>query len=455
VVGAVLLVVLGALVGVQLSRQLGHPQSHPPAPPGVAVVNDRLVITHPDGSITVINLSTLNLQGATTKALFTGDTLYLTDRTGGTITRLDPAAGTPIGTTWHAGTPIADAALDGTGSVWALTTDGQLYRLVWTDGALVAAGAPTTVDGAGLESLLVANPAGVTVIEPEAGAAVRVGTAQDGQLSVPQLTGQLQVPASAPADLVPVSLVDSGLVLLIGSDSTISVSTGPYGCDHPGQAVVQAGHIYIACLGTGKVIVLDPTGTHTQPDIVLGPTGDPVLTVVGGRLSITLPGAPGVSIDALGTSQAATAAPPVVSPTSAGSGGGAGPPPVVRSTSPPPPPPPTIHGGDIVVQSPIGVSSSTFQAGCPGGVAPSCEYAIYEYTANLAPPAAWSSFNGTCTLIVTGGPGNQSMACSATSVPISYGNGATWTVAVQACTSNVCVTSNIVSVTTEAPVLIG
>jgi hypothetical protein len=418
------------------------------------VVNDSLVITHPDGSVTVINLSTLNLQGGAAKALFTGDTLYLTDRTGGTITRLDPATGTPIGTAWHAGTPIADAAVDGTGTVWALTTGGQLYRLLWTDGALAAVAPPTTVDGAGLRSLLVANQAGVTLIEPEAGAAVRVGTTLDGRVSVPQLTGQLQVPPSAPADVVPVSLVDSGIVLLIGPDSTISVSTSPYGCDRPGQPAVQAGHIYIACLGTGKVLVLDPTGAHTRPDIVLGPTGDPVLTLVGGRLAITLPGAPGVTIDALDASQAATTAPPVVSMTSAGSGSRGSPPPVVKGTSPSPPPaPPAIHGGDIVVQGVIEDAPQTVFATCPvvGGT---CQLLVYPYTANLAPPAAWSSFNGTCTLIVTGGPGNVSMACSATSVPISIGNGATWTVAVQACTSNVCVTSNTVSVTTKAPMVV-
>jgi hypothetical protein len=453
VVGAVLLVVLGALVGVELSRQLGHPPSHSPAPASAAVVNDSLVITHPDGSRTVINLSTLNLQGATTKALFTGDTLYLTDRAGGTITRLDPATGTTIGTAWHAGTPVADAAVDGLGTVWALTTDGQLHHLTWANDTLIESVTPTTVDGAGARSLLVPNATGVTVLAQEAGLVVRVGTTQDGQLSVPQLSGQLDVPVSAPVDLVPVSLVDTGFVLLIGPGSATLVAMGPYGCDHPGQPAVQAGHIYIACLGTGKVIVLDPAGTHTQPDIVLGPTGDPVLTIVGGRLAITLPGAPGVTIDALGTSQATTTAPPDVSMTTVGSGGGAGPPPVVSGTSAPPPAPPAIHGGDIVVQGVIADAPTSVFSNCPvvGGT---CQFWVYPYTANLAPPAAWSSFNGTCTLIVTGGPGNQPIACSATSVHLGIGNGATWSVAVQACTSNVCVTSNTVSVVTKAPTLI-
>jgi hypothetical protein len=321
------------------------------------------------------------------------------------------------------------------------------------------------VDGAGLRSLLVANPAGVTVIEPEAGAAVRVGTAQDGRVPVPQLTGQLQVPTGAPADLVPVSLVDGGIVLLIGPDSTISVRTSPYGCDHPGQPAVQAGHVYIACLGTGKVIVLDPTGTHTQPDIVLGSVGDPVLTVVGGRLFITLPGAPGVSVDAQGASHATTTAPDV-STTAADSGGSAGPPPVVSGTSAPPP---AVHDGDVVVRAPIQEGRTGHLVSCPGPllaraiamamelpIGGTCELWTYNYTANLAPTAVWSSFNGTCTLIVTGGPGNQSMACSATSVRIGgIGDGATWTVAVRACTTgNVCVTSNTVSVVTKASTVI-
>jgi hypothetical protein len=474
VVGAVLLVVLGAVAGVDLTRQLSHPRAQPPPMLGAVVVSGSLVVTHADGSVTIINLANLGLQGAGTKALFTGNVLYLVDRVGGTITRLDPASGAPLGTAWHAGSPLADGAVDDTGTVWGLTTDGRLHRLAWTNTTLADASAPTTVDGSGPASLLVANAAGVTVLAPEGGVAVRVGTSQDGRLSVPQLSGQLEVPATAPVDLVPVSMVDIGFVLIIGPNATTVVATGPYGCARPGQPAVQAGHIYVACLGAGKVLVLDAAGNHAPPDIDLGPNGDPVLSIVNGQLYATLPGVSGVTVDAAGSRHEGANTPPVApAPVGlgtsgsvsgngnagsggggagsggggAGSGGGSSPPVTPTTTKPP-----VVHQGDTVLLTPAADKVPFGGGACPAPQQGQCIVYTFDYYAEFATPPPWASFNGTCTLLVAGGgTASQTIACGNTAgVKIGGGDGNTWTVSVRACTAaGSCVTSNTVSVTTQ------
>ena len=91
------------------------------------------------GLVTVIDVATLITAGrhrgsgdGATKVLLDPNRLYVVDRVRGTVRQLDPVSATTIGQPWSAGVPLADAALDSTGTVWALGADGRLHTLTWS-----------------------------------------------------------------------------------------------------------------------------------------------------------------------------------------------------------------------------------------------------------------------------------------------------------------------------------
>ena len=444
-----------------------------------------LVVTSPDGRVSVIDIATLAALGgyaghAGTLALLDEENLFAVDLAAGSIVRLDPGTAATL-TTWRGGDALVDAVLDGQGTIWALGADGRLHHLLSTGGGIDEAGPPTRIPGAGPLAVLTAHPAGVTVLAPGTGPvvgagtgiAVRVGTPDDTTITVPGLTGRVIVPPQASFDLVPVSVTDASSVLLIARDATVAVDTRPYGCDRPAESAEHNRLAYFSCQGAGLVIALDQQGHHAPPDIHLPPGTDADITVHDGRFFAYADGS-GAIIDreglrtdlngaAIGPVPASTTTPPPPAttrrnnPPGGGGTGGGGQQPVTPPTTTPPPPTPA--NGDPVVAGVSAVQQSYVSDGCynipnPPPPIPDCTTATwYEYTASLNPPPAWSSFGGTCRLQARQGATlvvDISVECSATSAFVGTGTGATWDITVQACAAT-CANSAPYAVATLPP----
>jgi len=444
----------------------------PGTPWQLAQRNGLIVVTSGDGKVTLIDIATLTALGTYTdaavgKVLLDESNLYVADRVRGTIVRLDPADGTALGAAWRAGAPLADAVIDGAGTVWALSDNGLLHHLAWTQGALADVETPTTVGQSATRAVLVPHPSGVTVLNPSAGTVVRVGTDEDTTMPAPGLDGFLQAAQEAPVDLVPVSLVDSSTVVLVAGPVTVAVDTSTYGCKRPGRSAVHNGHVYLACRGTGRVIVLDAAGHRVSGDLTLGEGGDPELTTHGDLLFATLPGSDaggGLVVRPDGTFTAlagydgtvATTPPPTRTPSSNRTprsqqpGPTTSPPTSAPPTSPPPPPGPR-NGDQVIVGFP-----SYEHSGPATGCGPMCTGYWWYYSVSLSPPALWQSFAGTCTLEVDGiGALNGSFVlpnCSSTGIALGDGDGASYTVTVTACSAGTCVTSAAETLYTYEPV---
>ncbi|HEY7224461.1 MAG TPA: hypothetical protein VH561_12860 [Micromonosporaceae bacterium] len=280
-----------------------------------------LVVLEPGASLSIVDTQTLAVRGrypAGPGAVLLADTVrvFVADLGRGSVVRLDQDA-RPMGVPWSAGAALLAVALDGEGTLWALRGDGALLRLVWTDGRLVGdRAAPLTPAGAVTRAVLVAHERGVTMVAPDAGVAQRTGTGADASVPIPRVPQVLRPVATAPAEMVPVSLSGSPTLLLITGSSARLVDLRPYGCDQPGPPVVLGARVYVPCLGVGRVIPLDTGGTRVAPVLTLGP-GDPILVVDEGKLFATVPGATSatmVSADGTAVSISFLAAAPATVP---------------------------------------------------------------------------------------------------------------------------------------------
>jgi hypothetical protein len=354
---------------------------------GLLVVNDLTT-----GEITLIDVGTLIAGGrrtmgaGATKILLDPNQLYLVDRPRGTIHRIDPTTAADIGTAWLAGTPIADAVLDGTGLLWALGIDGRLHKLRWSGNTLLDATDIRKVTGAGPESVLVPHDTGVTIFAPEAGSVTQIGTGRDQTRPAPQLGQPVLAAPLAPADLVPATVSQTATIVIVHNGRITSIAVGQYGCPHPGDPVVHRARIYIPCLNSNKVLVLDSDGTRQQD--IPTPGGDPKLVLDDGRLIVYAPGTTnGVVVNADGTTRPIhthddtvpvkdPATPPTPPP----------PPPVPRRTEPPPPsdPPTPSSTSSTSAGASAGASTTTPARSSPP---PSSSPPAQPVTPTSSPPA--------------------------------------------------------------------
>jgi hypothetical protein len=316
---------------------------------------------------------------------------------------------------------------------------------------------------------------------------VRIGTGSDGTMLAPGLSGPMLPADRAPVDLTPVSLVGSPTVLLLTGPRAIVVQTSRLGCDRPGEPAVHIDLAWIPCQGAGLVIGLDRQGRHAPPDLRLTAGTDPDLIVHNGWFYATGPDGSGVGIHPDGTRteiRLGSGPAPAAQPTQSGPRDGQGAPrpgeprPPRRDGPPTTPPPPFPNGpfanDDVVtgstdaqrIEECAGTGAAIAQlpaqpgrALLAGGLAAMLRLAhiplnpcsVYSYTAQLNPPQPWRDFPGTCTLLVTNGPGTGDISCAATSAPLGDGDGATWYVRVRACHQGACVTSATYEVTTTPP----
>jgi hypothetical protein len=458
---------------LQVNPGTGHIENRlPVADPGtgftLAQRDGLLIVLDGDGILAVIDEATLGVgghyaAGDTAKVLLDPTHLFVVDLSAGTITRLDPTTAAVLDA-WSAGLPLADAAVDGTGTLYALGIDGRLHRLVWTDAGATTSAAPVTVDGAGPGSVLVAHNSGVTILNPGNSTAVRVGSVEDATLTVPGLAGTILAPERAPLDLVPVTVDGTPRVILVAGTTVMSVDVSAFGCAKPGQPAVHAGHIYLPCAGTGHIVVLDGAGNHAGGDLSLGDSGTAVITLDGGRLYAILPGAeagvvvnPDLSTVAMtfGTTAAisstvgstapvpgATAGPTTGTGKGGGSGTGGGTTSTGGGTTKTTPPGP---GARDTVPMTLGTAqgSDTSQCGVSAPF-PQCVIIYGYYILTVTPPGNWHGFTGTCELHDTGGisGGDTPVPCDASSQHVvGTGDGRTHTFTVTACQGSDCVTS--------------
>lgn len=259
--------------------------------------DDMLIVTNRrTGEVIVINLATLLVSGrrqsdVNTEVLVNQGRVYLADLTRGVVRRVDPVTTTDIGDSWSAGKAITDAVISGDGVVWALDQGGQLRGLNWSDHTnRFAVSHQQPVSGAGQQSALVPHPKGITVIGPEGGVVVQVGTGTDVAVAAPKLRGPILAAPEAPDDLVPASVTDKGTVVMVSGDKVLEVDVTPLGCDRPGRPAVFRGAVYVPCRGARRVVVLSVTGKQARPAIATPQGGDPELVLDDGRLVINVPG---------------------------------------------------------------------------------------------------------------------------------------------------------------------
>ncbi|MFI7672792.1 hypothetical protein [Actinophytocola sp. NPDC049390] len=277
---------------------------------GVLVVLDRRT-----GQITVIDLATLLASGrrqvppgTASKVLVSQGRVYVVDRVAGTITNADPVTLADVGGPWRAGQPLADVVVDEAGVVWAVDHDGHLHALEWSDDdRAFREKSDETVRGAGPATVLVPHSTGVTLFGLDDGVVVQVGTGQDVSGATPRLPGEVLAAQNSPSGLVPAAVPDRGAVVLVSGERVVRVDAAALGCGRPGRPVVFRDRVYVPCLGSGKVIVLDRGGERGAKDIPTPGGGDPQLVFDDGRLFISGPGAErGVIVDADGSTKPVT-----------------------------------------------------------------------------------------------------------------------------------------------------
>jgi hypothetical protein len=277
---------------------------------GVLVVLDRRT-----GQITVIDLATLLASGRrqvppgpASKVLVSQGRVYVVDRAAGTITNADPVTLADVGKPWRAGQPLADVVVDDAGVVWAVDHDGHLHALEWSDDDLAfREKSDETVRGAGPATVLVPHGTGVTLFGLDDGVVVQVGTGQDVSGATTRLPGEVLAAQNSPPGLVPAAVPDRGAVVLVTGDRVVRVDAAALGCGRPGRPVVFRDRVYVPCLGSGKVVVLDRGGKRGARDIPTPGGGDPQLVFDDGRLFISGPGAErGVIVDADGSTKPVT-----------------------------------------------------------------------------------------------------------------------------------------------------
>lgn len=266
----------------------------------IAQYDGRLIVTNrTTGELTSFDLASILASGqqrvstgGATDVLHHDGRVYLIDRNRGTISDIDPVTTDVIGEIWTSPEGIADAAIDGDGRVWTIDESGLLTELRWSHGSQEFAHVDDrTIDNSGANSVLVGHDQGVTVFGPDAGIVVQVGTGQDVVADAARLSGELEAPASSPADLVPVSSPSTGTVAIVGQGMVREIGVAAIGCSRPGRPEVFEGLVYVPCPGDGKVVRLAPDGHRADADIDVADDGDPDLVVDDGNLIINVPGA--------------------------------------------------------------------------------------------------------------------------------------------------------------------
>ncbi|GAB2963450.1 YncE family protein [Saccharothrix stipae] len=370
---------------VQVNPSSGKPQtrlqvSGADAQLEIAQSDDKLIVLdRRTGQITVIDLATLLSSGRrqappgpSAKVLIAGDRVFVVDRAAGSVHNADPVTLADIGSPWSAGQPLADVVVDDHDVVWAVDHGGNLYALEWSeDDQEFVERSNKAVAGAGPRTALVPHERGVTLLGLEGGVVVRDGTGRDTTVSTSSFTGEVLAAQMSPSGLVPASVPDASVVVLVIGDEVVRVDMGRFDCRKPGRPVVFRERVYVPCRGSGKVVVLDRSGERGAKDVPTGGSGDPTLVFDDGKLFINAPGADqGVIVDADGrTRDVVIRSPelPVLDPERS-------PIPSVPSPPPPRPEPPTRdnrgngqnpppRGDQVTTTVPV-----TTSAGAPGAV---------------------------------------------------------------------------------------
>lgn len=259
----------------------------------IAQRDGELIVTDGDGLVTAVDLTALVASGSRAtsgdeRVLVGGGRVVVIDDDPGTVRAVDPLTLADLGKPFRTEHPIADAVVDGDGSVWVLTDDGELTQLAYSEGSgRFRTDARRPVAGSGPESRLVPHDKGVTVFAADGGAVVQVGSGGDIAVTVPGLSGSVAAALRSPASLVPASVTDAGQVFLLSSGALLQVDVADRGCGRPGSPQVFSKRVYVPCLGTGTVMVLDDHGKRAGADIVIPGGGDPVFTADEGRLFVT------------------------------------------------------------------------------------------------------------------------------------------------------------------------
>lgn len=300
---------------VQVNPSSGKPQtrlqvSGADAQLEIAQSDDKLIVLdRRTGQITVIDLATLLSSGRrqappgpSAKVLIASDRVFVVDRAAGSVHNADPVTLADIGSPWLAGQPLADVVADDGGVIWAVDHGGNLHSLEWSDEDLkFLERTNKAVSGAGPRTALVPHERGVTLLGLEGGVVVRDGTGRDLTASTASFTGEVLAAQTSPTGLVPASVPDASVVVLVSGDDVVRVDMRQFGCPKPGRPAVFRDRVYVPCLGSGKVVVLDRMGKRGADDVRTGGSGDPALVFDDGKLFINAPGADsGVIVDSDG-----------------------------------------------------------------------------------------------------------------------------------------------------------
>ncbi|RAS66157.1 hypothetical protein C8D87_104708 [Lentzea atacamensis] len=331
---------------VQVNPVSGKPQtrlqiSGPDSQLEIAQEDGRLIVLNRrTGEITVIDLATLLASGrrqappgAASKVLVANGMVFVVDRASGTVHTADPLTLADIGQKWEAGQPLADAVVDEQGVLWLVDHGGTLRSLDWSeDEERFQERTQRQVTGAGPRTVLVPHDQGVTLIGLDGGVVVRDGTGEDVARSTDRTDAEVIAAQTAPTDLVPASVPDSAVVVLVVDGQVRRVDVGAMGCPKPGRPAVFRDKVYVPCKGSGKVIILDRGGNRGGDDVRTSGGSDPELVFDDGRLFVNVPGSStGVLVDADGATRSLT----IRSPELPVKDPDRSPPPSV----PPPPPP--------------------------------------------------------------------------------------------------------------------
>lgn len=337
---------------VQVNPSSGKPQtrlqvSGADAQLEIAQSDDKLIVLdRRTGQITVIDLATLLSSGRrqappgpSAKVLIAWDRVFVVDRAAGSVHNADPVTLADIGSPWLAGQPLADVVADDNGVIWAVDHGGNLHALEWSDDELkFLERSNRAVAGAGPRTALVPHERGVTLLGLEGGVVVRDGTGRDLTASTETFGGEVLAAQTSPTGLVPAAIPDASAIVLLSGDDVVQVDMRSFDCPKPGRPAVFRDRVYVPCLGSGKVVVLDRNGRRGADDVRTGGSGDPALVFDDGKLFINTPGREsGVIVDSDGrTREVVIRSPdlPVMDPERS-------PMPSVPSPPPPRPDPPT------------------------------------------------------------------------------------------------------------------
>ncbi|WP_424184976.1 hypothetical protein ACOBQX_24225 [Actinokineospora sp. G85] len=303
---------------VQVNPASGRPETRLAVAGGDAVLDitqrdGRLVVLdRRSGQITTIDLATLlaggrrqAAPGATSKVLAAAGRLHVVDRDAGTVVNVDPATLVDLGEPWRAGRPLADAVADDEGVVWAVDHGGVLRSVDWDEaGRRFAQRSDEPVEGAGPTTVLVPHKRGVTLLGLAGGIVLQAGTGEDRRGSTTQLAGSVLAAQTSPAGLVPASVPDAGVVVLLSGGDVHRVDVRQRGCATPDRPAVLRDRVYVPCRGESKVIVLDASGGRGGDDLSTPGSPSPQLVLDDDKLIVNAPGAgKGIVIDPDGTTK--------------------------------------------------------------------------------------------------------------------------------------------------------